>query len=310
MTATPNPVNVGDPLTYSLTITNNSVTVASLVVVSNLLPPDVNLVSVLPSQGTATTNAGTITVSLGNVANNNAATVAIVVVPQVSGYLTNQATVTSLETDSQPTNNTASVVTSAVVVQNTNLVLTILSSITLNRQTGLFEQGIRVSNFGNSVPSSVRVLISGLAANAKVFNASGTTNGTPFVQSNAPLPTGASVDFLLEYYVPTRIAPTNLTFTAEAGLPITPPPTNGTVLSIDRALSLSDGGMLIEFTAIPGRIYAIQYSSDTLTWRTAVPVLTAPANRVQWIDSGPPKTESKPSQLAARFYRVLLLSAN
>jgi hypothetical protein len=32
----------------------------------------------------------------------------------------------------------------------------------------------------------------------------------------------------------------------------------------------------------------------------------APANRVQWIDDGPPKTVSHPTNAMARFYRVRL----
>ena len=34
------------------------------------------------------------------------------------------------------------------------------------------------------------------------------------------------------------------------------------------------------------------------------------AAAVQWLDDGPPKTETKPSQAGSRFYRVFLLPAN
>jgi uncharacterized repeat protein (TIGR01451 family) len=308
--AAPNPVVVGAPLTYSLTITNKSTTVASLVVVTNFLPPNVNLVSVLPSRGVAGTNAGNVTVSLGNITNGSAATIAIVVVPFAPGFLTNRATVTSFETDSQPTNNSVTNVTTAVTVPITNLVLTVLSSITLNPQTGLFEQKVEVSNGGPSTPSSVMVLVSGLAANATLYNATGITNGTPFVQSTAPLGVGSNIIFLLEFYVPTRVAPASLTYTVEAGPPVIPPVVSGTILNISQKIVLSNGSVLIEFSAVPGQIYAIQYSSDMVTWRTAVPAITAPANRVQWVDSGPPKTDSSPAQQPARYYRVVLLPAH
>jgi hypothetical protein len=43
------------------------------------------------------------------------------------------------------------------------------------------------------------------------------------------------------------------------------------------------------------------------TWKTANPIITAPANRVQWYDDGPPKTESKPTSIGSRFYRVMEL---
>jgi hypothetical protein len=67
--------------------------------------------------------------------------------------------------------------------------------------------------------------------------------------------------------------------------------------------------VLVEFSTVPGQVYAIQYSSDMVTWLTAVPAITAPANKVQWIDSGPPKTVSNPAQQPVRYYRVILLTA-
>jgi hypothetical protein len=67
----------------------------------------------------------------------------------------------------------------------------------------------------------------------------------------------------------------------------------------------------VEFTgAIPGRVYAIQYSSDLETWLTASPTISAVTNSVQWIDAGPPQTDSSPAQQSARYYRVALLPAN
>jgi uncharacterized repeat protein (TIGR01451 family) len=309
LTAAPNPVGVGAPLTYSLTVTNNSSVTATGVVVSNTLPPNVTFVSALSSQGSATNQAGMITYNIGSLPNNDAATLVIVVVPNAAGLLTNEASVFSAQPDSQPTNNSVTNVTSAVSVPITNLVLTVLSSITLNPQTGLFEERIQVANGGPESPSSVLVLISGLPANAILYNASGMTNGIPFVQSASPLGIGSNVVFVLEYYVPTRIAPTNLTLTVESGPPFTQPVVNGAIFSISRMTVLGNGSVLVEFSAIPGRMYAIQYSSDMATWRTAVPAITAPADQVQWIDAGPPNTDSSPAQQSARYYRVVLLPA-
>lgn len=310
LTAAPNPVAVGAPLTYSLTVTNNSSTTATGVIVSNTLPPNVTLFSLLPSQGSATNQADLVTYFVGSLPNGSAATLAIVVLPNTAGLLTNTASAFSLQTDSQPTNNNVTNVTTAVNVPITNLVLTVLSAITLNPQTGLFEQRVQVANGGPATPSSVMILVSGLAANAHLYNATGITNGTPFVQSASPLGVGSTVVFLLEYYVPTRVAPTNLTLTVEAGPPVIPPVVSGTIFNISRTIVLADGSVLVEFSAVPGQVYAIQYSSDMVTWRTAVPAITAPANRVQWIDSGPPKTVSSPAQQGARYYRVVLLTAH
>jgi uncharacterized repeat protein (TIGR01451 family) len=310
ITAAPNPVAVGAPLTYSLTVTNNSSTTATGVMVSNTLPPNVTVFSLLPSQGAATNQSGVVTYSVGSLPNGNTATLAIVVLPNVAGLLTNTAFAASTQTDSYPGNNVATNITTAVTQSITNLVLTVLSSITLNPQTGLFEQRIQVANGGPATPSSVLVTVSGLPANAKVYNAAGTTNGLPYVQSSSPLGVGSNVVFLLEYYIPTRVAPTNLTFTVEAGPTVIPPVVSGTILSVSRTLVLTNGNVLVEFSAVPGQIYAIQYSSDMVTWLTAVPVIAAPANRVQWIDAGPPQTVSSPAQTSARYYRVVLLTAH
>ena len=309
LTSEPNPVAVGAPLTYSLTVTNNSSTTATGVVISNTLPPNVTLYSLLPSLGLATNEAGFVTYTVGSLPNGLAATLTIVVIPECGGLAHQHRRAFSLETDSQLANNHVTNVTTAVTVAITNLVLTVLSSITLNPQTGLFEQSIEVANGGPSTPSSVRVLISGLAANVQVYNATGTTNGLPYVQSSSPLGIGSNVVFLLEYYVPTRVAPTNLTLTVQAGPMVIPPMVTGSILSVSRMITLGKGSVLVEFSAVPGQIYAIQYSSDMVTWLTAVPAITAPANQVQWIDSGPPKTVSNPAQQSARYYRVVWLAA-
>ncbi|MDR3460205.1 MAG: Ig-like domain-containing protein [Verrucomicrobiae bacterium] len=310
ITSAPNPVAVGAPLTYSLTVTNNSLTTANGVTVSNTLPPNVTFNSALPSQGSATNQSGIVMYSVGSLPNGTAATLAIVVIPNAAGLLTNIATASSTQTDSQPANNRATNITTVVNGAITNLVLTVLSGITLNPQTGLFEQRIQVSNGGPATPSSVLVLISGLAANAHLYNATGTTNGTPYVQSSSPLGVGSNIVFLLEYYVPTRVAPANLTLTVQAGPVMIPPVINGTILNIDRTIVRDDGSVLVEFSTVPGQIYTVQYSSDMITWRTAVPAITAPTSRVQWIDAGPPKTDSNPAGQPARYYRAVLLPAH
>ena len=306
MMAVPAPVEAGRPWTYSLTRTNNSTTSASGVVVSNSLPRNVALNSVLPSTGSYTSSGRQVTVSLGSLANGTVDSIAIVVIPNAAGQLTNQATVYSAQTDAALTNNGATNITTAVAVPITNLVLTVLSGITLNPQTGLYEERIEVSNGGPLTPASVLVLISGLTGNITLYNATGMTNGTPYVQSPGPLGIGSNVVFLLEYYSSTRTMP-NPRLTAVPGPPLNPPVITGTIMSISRTVGLPNGNVLVEFATIPGRLYAVQYSSDMENWQTALPVITAPANRLQWIDSGPPETATPPAQATARYYRVILL---
>ena len=80
----------------------------------------------------------------------------------------------------------------------------------------------------------------------------------------------------------------------------------GSIIQIDRNVQFENGRFIIEFSSTPGSHYAVQYTSDMETWKTATPIITAPANKVQWYDDGPPKTESKPTT-GSRFYRVMQL---
>jgi hypothetical protein len=66
-------------------------------------------------------------------------------------------------------------------------------------------------------------------------------------------------------------------------------------------------GLLIEFQSVPGQAYLILYS-DNASFTNALmaqPTIVAPADRVQWIDDGPPKTISRLADCTNRFYKVV-----
>jgi len=102
----PDPVTVGASVTYTIVVTNNGPDTAHDVELVDVLPSTVALGSVTPSLGSCTGSA-TITCDLGDLANGASATVTIVVTTTVSGKLTNTATVSSDETDTDPSNNVA-----------------------------------------------------------------------------------------------------------------------------------------------------------------------------------------------------------
>ncbi len=191
-------------------------------------------------------------------------------------------------------------------VASTNVFVTAASPITLNPQTGLFEQTVSLSNSSPNTVSATRLLIQVLPADVQVYNASGRTNGTPYAQYNLSLAPAATVDLLVEYYRTNRQAIPQPTFLVQdtTALSVT---ATGPLIAIDRDVQLASGRFLIEFSATPGRNYAVQYSSDMTNWKTAGSTITAPANRVQWYDDGPPKTESKPTTTGSRFYRIVQL---
>lgn len=70
---------------------------------------------------------------------------------------------------------------------------------------------------------------------------------------------------------------------------------------------LPDGRFRLRFRSDRNRSYLIQYSDDLHgeVWRTAVPAVLGTGGVMEWIDDGPPVTETHPSTVAARFYRVV-----
>jgi hypothetical protein len=185
------------------------------------------------------------------------------------------------------------------------------SPITLNPQTGLFEWTVVLQNISTNTILAVQLLFPSLPADVQVYNASGFTNGIPYVQYNLPLAPNATVSFLVEFYIDNRdtnFQPNFSTFLVQETTPVSVPAPLGTAFSINSITNIN-GRILIEFTAIPGRSYAVQYRATiTNSWETASPTnFFAPANRVQWYDDGPPETETNPTNVPSRFYRVIQL---
>jgi hypothetical protein len=208
------------------------------------------------------------------------------------------------------TDNLGAVGTSTPVTVQvlSDIPLIIVQSMHLDLQSGLFVEQVRIQNITPTTFPGVRVLIQGLATNVTVWNASGRmTDGTPYVQINQEVPPGGTLDFTLEYYVPTRVPPTRTLVArlTDAAQPL-PNPT-GTPLKVTRLVRLVDGTLLIEWNSQSNRTYYVQYSSDQITWKTAMPSVIGTGTRQQWIDNGPPKTESRPDASIVRFYRLLLV---
>ncbi|MEO5803542.1 MAG: Ig-like domain-containing protein [Verrucomicrobiota bacterium] len=210
---------------------------------------------------------------------------------------------TAVATDNLGLSATSSVIT--VTVLN-SLPFTQPGPMVLNRQTGLIEQRIRVGNPTPLTLSAARVLVFNLPSGVRVYNASGTNNGIPFVQYNQPIFPGGSAEMLIEYLVPSRVPPST-TLILEI-VPTSPAAETvvGLPQKIDRALWFTGGTFLIEFTSVANRFYSIQYSSDLVTWKASSSV-QGTGSKVQWIDNGSPKTESLPANSGQRFYRIIRL---
>jgi alpha-tubulin suppressor-like RCC1 family protein len=179
-------------------------------------------------------------------------------------------------------------------------------------QTSLMQQLLALTNVTSQTLAAVRVTIH-LSAfekskNIIVYNASGTNGaGEPYLQYNYPLPPGDHVTFTAEYYSPDRVTVPNPTFTVELVTPetlVVPPGTPQALLRPPVVLA-PDNAFLIDFLTVKGATYFILYSKDMVNWSVAQPAVAGTGYDVQWVDDGPPKTESPPGNVPHRFYQVL-----
>ena len=98
----PDPVLVGDTLTYTITVTNNGPVGATNVVVTDTLPGSVSLVS-----APGCTGSGTLTCAVATLASGDSAILTITVTPTSAGDITNTASVAASESDPNTANNLA-----------------------------------------------------------------------------------------------------------------------------------------------------------------------------------------------------------
>ncbi len=296
-----------DWATYTVSATNRGPDAAPNVSLTNRLPPNLKLISVYPTNQTVMFTNGVLLFSLGTLASNAFAAFQVTVQPTNAGNVTLLAQVTAADAfDTNANNNVATNTFNVGDFLTGQLVASVSSTQQYNPQTGLMEQLITLSNTGATAAASARVMVQGLTN--RLFNAVGTNNGSPFVVYATNLDSGASVDLVLEYFVTNRVAVADPTLLAVEVPVFNPPVPSGTPVSITRLIILSSGRVLLEFPSETNQNYTVLYCPDaTFSNKTlvALPSISAPADRVQWIDYGPPKTISPPARNASRFYRVI-----
>ena len=119
-----NPVKIGDPLTYDITVTNYGPGTAAGVALTDPLPAGVVYGSHTTSQGTCGYDSGVVSCNLGDIAQNGTVTVTLnTTAPGTPGQVVNSAVVTTSSADPNLTNNQTEV---SVRVSNTLYTLTVL----------------------------------------------------------------------------------------------------------------------------------------------------------------------------------------
>jgi uncharacterized repeat protein (TIGR01451 family) len=302
-----------DWMVYGVSVTNLGPGTAPNVMLTNTLPTNVGYKSVSPAH--TRLGIGTnVVFSLGTLASGAFTNLYLTVQPTNAGVLPFSSFVNSSSvTDTNLANNSASINVGVSNFFSGQLTAYTNSGQIYNSANGLVEQSILVSNVGTNAVAAVRVVVTGLTN--LLYNALGTNNGNPFVVYAATLDTNQSVNLLLQYFSPTR---STFAFTNSQLHPfavsvpnLAPPPAAAlsTNLNITRILRLAaNGDMLIEFPTTNGATYTVVYSDNVMFSNAMIapPAITAFANRLQWVDYGPPTTVSHPTTTPMRFYRVFL----
>jgi uncharacterized repeat protein (TIGR01451 family) len=107
------PVLVGTPLTYTITVTNNGPSPATGILLTDTLPASATLHTVASSQGSCVRTV-TVVCNLGSLPSGAHITVTVAVTPTAGGVITNTVSVTANEFDPVLANNTASETTAIV----------------------------------------------------------------------------------------------------------------------------------------------------------------------------------------------------
>jgi uncharacterized repeat protein (TIGR01451 family) len=123
----PSPVLQGHELTYSIAVTNNGPVDATGVVATDRLPVNASFISATSSHGTVSETDGVVTADVGGLASGVTAEITIILIPDRPGEIENRVIVTGNETDTDHTNNEASVTTTVQAV-NADLLVTMIDS--------------------------------------------------------------------------------------------------------------------------------------------------------------------------------------
>jgi uncharacterized repeat protein (TIGR01451 family) len=119
-TGAPNPVTVGETLTYTITVTNYGPDEATGVTLTDMLPGSVTLVPpITTTQGSCDEALGVVTCDLGTLADGANGIVTIKVTPDSAGAIGNSAEVSSNETDPVEGNNSSTATTTVNPIQRT-----------------------------------------------------------------------------------------------------------------------------------------------------------------------------------------------
>jgi VCBS repeat-containing protein len=174
--------------------------------------------------------------------------------------------------------------------------VTAVGPIVLNRQTGLFEHFVTVSNRTTETwVNGFKLYIHDLDVTNKVWNATGTNDaGVPYIENTNAVPPGGTALVLVRYYVPnprTTPSPRLIAIPNPFARPVIPP----VIAKIERDGASTNA---VHFTTQIERFYFIQYTEDFVQWKTHPEAL---------LGNGGIKITPQAQGSGNRFYRVLMV---
>ncbi len=200
----------------------------------------------------------------------------------------------------------------------------------LDRQSGLVQQRIMISypgalsitnvdvaagNLGEDSLTNRVTLFNGIGVKSVPVDTYGNQELLPYVSAHDFGP-GTQRLLTMEYYVSDKLTVPLPVYHLDLGeINIFTVPNAVTPLSITTN-RFYNGTYVIQFPTVGNFLYYVQYAEtvDDLvnygpTSKIVGPPITGTGFSVQWIDNGPPKTISRPTD-GTRFYRVLELPVN
>lgn len=259
ITDSPDPVVVGNNLTYTITVTNAGPATANGVTVTDTLSASggaaFTFVSATPSQGPACTYAApTVSCSLGSIASGSNATISIVVKPTATGSISSDPIETQTTTDSSPIDNDP-------LPQTTTVITTPSAGVSLSALTG--PSSVTV---GNAAVYNITVGVTSAASASNVVVTAPTPAGLTYQTATASggfscpsgvnpcnlgtVPAGTNVVIQVTYIVPASYtSPSSYTYTA-------------TVSSLDDSTP-GDNNRSMTTSVTPGAIQNFHFESCT-----------------------------------------------
>ena len=169
------PVSIGDTVTYTITVTNNGISTANNVTVTDSFSgAAVTITGATPSQGTCTTT-NPFTCDLGSLADTATATITVTATADADGTITNDVSVTADEDDPDTTNNTATETT--IVGAAADLAILKVDDVDPVSTGDTVTYTITVTNNGTSDASNVTVTDTFSGAATTLISVTSSQNG-------------------------------------------------------------------------------------------------------------------------------------